>query len=407
VIQTPTGLRRANTTISTATRFGVMNGQIDRIFQMVRWTRANGLNNYRLIHQKLMGSAVPTLAVTLVAILAAILAAIFDMTPPRSLSGDQMKQIESRALSIGVAANLLMAVAGLAAAALSHSQAVQLDGLFSLLGAVSIWVARRVSARADASPDRFRPLGYAADEAIFTTFRALLLLTLVVLAGASASVGIVEWAQGTLPPPVQFEPLIPYFIFVSLMCFTLWIGLYWTWRKTGRKSDILQLEAKAAAFDGLLTLVTAAGMGVVYAMQDGSLAFIAPIGDRVLVLGLCVFAIIQYWKDFVRGLAELAGITAAPETVATVRRAIRAPLLQTGGKLIDLTVTKLGRQHVIIVFYAPEKPVSAKQADQLFALLQGSASRALPGASVWVNLSEHGRSYAPDIEQNADAKLQS
>ena len=82
------------------------------------------------------------------------------------------QQIERRALVISMWANLFMGVTGVICAVLSHSNAILVDGLFSTIGFTAAVVGRRISARAEDGPDRFRPFGYAADEAIFTTFRS-------------------------------------------------------------------------------------------------------------------------------------------------------------------------------------------------------------------------------------------
>ena len=97
---------------------------------------------------------------------------------------------ERTALGFAIYGNLFMAGAGVLAAFLSNSQAILLDGMFSLIGFGAALIARRVSKRASGGPDRIHPFGYALEEPIFTTFRALSLLGLVTFAIINSSISI-------------------------------------------------------------------------------------------------------------------------------------------------------------------------------------------------------------------------
>lgn len=79
--------------------------------------------------------------------------------------------MEQRALKVGKWANLAMAIAGVAAAWLSNSQALLVDGLFSMVGFLSAIVAIRISGNTRLGADDTRPMGYAVEESIYQTFR--------------------------------------------------------------------------------------------------------------------------------------------------------------------------------------------------------------------------------------------
>ena len=96
--------------------------------------------------------------------------------------GAATQAIELRSLAVSKWANLFMATSGIFAAWLSNSEAILLDGLFSGVGFISAIVAARVGVAVNQPPDRRRPFGYDADEAIYTTFRSLTILGLIVFA---------------------------------------------------------------------------------------------------------------------------------------------------------------------------------------------------------------------------------
>lgn len=108
------------------------------------------------------------------------------------------KRLESRALVVAMGKSLHGCRRN-PASILSNSNAIMMDGLFSLIGFTSAVLGRRISQRIDAGPDKLRPFGYAADEAIFSTLRSLSLLGLVLFAITSALKSIYNYLNG-LPP---------------------------------------------------------------------------------------------------------------------------------------------------------------------------------------------------------------
>ncbi|WP_170479790.1 cation transporter [Ruegeria arenilitoris] len=303
--------------------------------------------------------------------------------------------LESRALTIGMVGNLFMAMAGIVAAYLSNSQAVLMDGLFSFIGFTAAFLGKRVTRNAQRKADKYRPFGYASDEAIFKTFRSLSLLGLVIFAMTSAILNIVGYLNGEPQRQLIFAPMLVYFALVGMTCLILWSFHRRAWIKSGKQSDVLQLEQKAAAFDALITGSAAVGLLGIHAFRDWVLAPIAPIGDSIIVLLLCLSVTLQYYRDFIAGLGELAGVTASPQHIASARRAIRESLRTDGGLLVDLSISKLGRYFTVMVYYDPQRQISAAQIDDLTRQLQADIAKLFEHSEVFVVVSQHGRVLSP------------
>lgn len=321
-----------------------------------------------------------------------------------TLDALERKKLESRSLVIGMWGNLFMGVAGVLAAILSNSNAILVDGLFSLIGFTAALLGRKVSRKVDAGPDRLRPIGYAADEAIFTTFRALSLLGLVLFAISGAVMNIYNYATGHPPEPLIFEPLILYFIVIGMTCFLLWWVHRMSWKKIGENSDVLRLEAKAAAFDGIITAAAGAGILAILLLQDTALGVITPVGDSVIVLILCLTVVTQYYSDFMAGLAELAGVTAGPEHIAKARRAIRETLAMDGGRLVDLSILKLGRSFHVAIYYDPMRALGAQDFDKLTLDLEHALVRVMPLVEVVVLPTQYGRRWPDDVNPRTNPR---
>ncbi|MDJ0994891.1 MAG: cation transporter [Dinoroseobacter sp.] len=289
-------------------------------------------------------------------------------------------QEELRALTASAYGTLFMGIAGVVAAALSNSQAILLDGLFSFVGFIAALFARQVTRRVQMAPDRLQPLGHGAEESIFTTFRALSLLGVVLFAILNAASSILAYVTGQPPTPLNMGPIAVYLGVILFTCVALWGFHRRAWIKGGRQSDILKLEANAAAFDGAVTAAAGAGLFLVSALKEGPLAVLAPIGDSLIVLVLCGFASVRYFSDFRAGLAELAGLRAPTASYVSIRRAIRAPLDSFGARLLDISVLKTGRTYSAIVFVDPERPVSPAEIDTLNRALERAAREQVSNA---------------------------
>lgn len=313
------------------------------------------------------------------------------MTTPNTPEPDLNQKTETSALRLGMIGNLAMGFAGVVASILSNSQALLVDGLFSLVGFFSAIVAIRVGRQTMAGPDAERPFGYAADEAAFTTFRSLSLLGLVAFAFVNAVSKIASYFGGTTPTPVRFEVVGVYTVIVCLICAALWFNHNRSWKKTGESSDILKLEARAAAFDGAITACAGIGFGIVFLLQGGPLSFVAPIGDSIIVIILCLVASGTYWSDFTSSLGELVGTSANKDVVNKVQTIAQATLSEHEVELVDVAVLKAGRTFSTAVFINPAPPLGGAEVDALSSKLQSAISQEFARAEVLVVVSEQGR----------------
>lgn len=307
----------------------------------------------------------------------------------------RIRQLESRALLIAMIGSLFMGAAGVTAALLSNSTAIMMDGLYSLVGFTAGFIGRKISLNSGAPPDRIRPLGYAADEALFVTFRSLSLLGVILFAVGAAGMNIFNYANGGRVPELHFGPLLVYFVVIGFTCFGLWGVHRYVWSRTGKASDILRLEAKSAMIDGLFTVAAGVGLGAIYWFGDGILAPIAPIGDSLVVLILCLVFIGQIWRELLGGMGELLGVTAKPKVIATARRAIRASLMGDNGTLTDLSVVKSGRTYLVSVYFNPGRAMVAQQIDAMNLRMIHEMRKVLPNSDVLLCVSELPRRW-PD-----------
>ncbi|QDT12892.1 cation transporter [Planctomycetes bacterium K23_9] len=273
--------------------------------------------------------------------------------------------IEQRSFVIGKWTNLLMAVLGVGAAYASHSDALLVDGLYSAVNFVSAIVAARISASVIRPADRRFPFGYDAHEALYVKYRALILLGITSLAIFSAISRIAIYATGGHVEELVFGPILIYTILMTVLCFGLSMLHYYDWHRSGRTSELLMMESKAAIIDGIISV--AAGSGLLGAMflRGTMFQFLVPISDSIIVLIVSIAIIGDPVRMFLRSLTEVAGGASAPEICSEVESRTRQLLEDRPFQLLDVAVAKIGRSYLIISYVNPDGAIHASQVDEL------------------------------------------
>lgn len=297
-------------------------------------------------------------------------------TPQLAAVPAEQRRIEQRSLRLGMVASLLIALAGLVAYALSGSDALLLDGLYSGVMAASSLIAARIGANVVRPPDRGWPYGYDGQEALYVLFRSLLLIGGLSAAVLAALREITTVLQGGVPaPPVELGPVGWYTALTVLLC----LGLAWQqhrdWHASGGCSELLRLESQAAALDAAITAVAGGALLAAPLLAATPLAPLVPISDALLVILLAAIVVIEPLRQFWRALRQTAGAACDPALIARVRArvlelldgsaSLATPLPAQPIDLLDLTLLRLGRTTFLVAYLNPHGPVDGAWMDCL------------------------------------------
>jgi len=258
-----------------------------------------------------------------------------------------------------------MAVAGVGAAYLSHSDALLVDGLYSGVNFFSAMIAAKVSVAVLQPADRRYPFGYAAYEALYVNFRAMVLLGIMVFAVFGALQKITTYATGGEVPKLVFEPIMIYAVVMVLICASLAAWHYYNWQRSGKRSELLITESKAAIVDGVISGGAGGGLVAASLLRGTTLDFIVPVADSIVVLVMAALIIRQPVLMFLGSLREVAGGAAEPAVVEQMRTRIDELLSDVPFGLIELAITKLGRTHYVVAYLNPDTPVEGAVVDAL------------------------------------------
>ena len=271
--------------------------------------------------------------------------------------------IERRSLKIGVYASALMAVAGVGVHLVSGSYALLLDGLYSAVMVGSGLVAARISRNVVRPPDRAYPYGYDGQEALYVLFRSLLLMGVLSFAAISALSTVIDYAYGVAVSSVRLGPVAWYSIAMVASCWGLAWRHHHDWCRTGRHSQILLTEAKAARLDGLISGLTGLALLAAPLLQGTMLSGLIPVTDSLLVLVVSLLVVREPLQGFMTALGQAAGASAESDLIRSTRLALEDLLAGLSCWLLDLTVYQVGRTAFVVVYLNPSQPMDGGSID--------------------------------------------
>ena len=271
--------------------------------------------------------------------------------------------IERRSLKIGVYASALMAVAGVCVHLISGSYALLLDGLYSAVMVGSGLVAARISRNVVRPPDRAYPYGYDGQEALYVLFRSLLLMGVLSFAAISAFSTIIDYAYGELISSVRLGPVAWYSIAMVATCWGLAWRHHHDWCRTGRHSQILLTEAKAARLDGLISGMTGLALLGAPLLKGTVLSVLIPVTDSLLVLVVSLVVLREPLQGFLTALGQAAGASAETDLIRSTRLALEDLLAGLSCWLLDITVYQVGRTAFVVVYLNPSQPMDGGAID--------------------------------------------
>lgn len=207
-----------------------------------------------------------------------------DMThAPTGQKAVYNPDLERRALQYSLIGTFVMSIMGLSAGIFAHSQAILLDGMFSVLSmamtGLALFTTRLVHRPDDA---RFQ-FGYAHLEPLTTVLQGLFVLAVCVLALVSGF----EALHGN-NEPLRLDIAFGYTLVTAVLCLLNYRYLKVVGQKTG--SEIIRVDAHEWLIDGLLTATLLVGFIIALLLAPTRFGKFVPYIDPILTMILAVIA---------------------------------------------------------------------------------------------------------------------
>lgn len=185
--------------------------------------------------------------------------------------------LEASALHLTVLGALFMAILGLGFAVITQSEAILLDGCFSLIGCAVALLTLKVSRLAVRPGTQQYPFGYTTFEPMLNLSKGLLLS----LVGLFALISAIS-ALFTGGRPISTGGAVVYAGISAVGSF--WIAWQLRGMAKGSRSSLVKVDAKNWMIDGVITMAVAIAFLFVELTKGTSIATVAPYADPVIVI---------------------------------------------------------------------------------------------------------------------------
>jgi cation diffusion facilitator family transporter len=189
------------------------------------------------------------------------------------------RKYESRGLFLSLAGNAAISVLGLVFAVVASSNAILLDGVYSVVSLVMALLAIRVAGVVSRPPSERFPFGYAHFEPIFNTVRSMLIVTVCAFALFTAIHDLRVGGE-----KINSTMAVIYGAVATVSCF----GVSWYQRRASREthSPLLDLDSRSWLLDGFLSLVSTIAFVIAFILSETSLDHWVPYVDPILLIAL-------------------------------------------------------------------------------------------------------------------------
>lgn len=271
------------------------------------------------------------------------------------MNSNNADRIERRAMVIGAIGNLSMAVIAWFTYWYSNSEAVLLDGNYSLIVFIGMVVALSIARIKTRRTETF-PLGQFFYESLYSFIKGLMILGVIVMAVATSVVRILLYSRGSTEniPALNPEPILVYASAMVLLSFFL-SGYYrLANRRIGGQSSILWTDGKASFVDGVLSLGILVGVFFLRnANAEGGADFVPYLADSIITLVLSVSLVAKPIQIIRESVIELAlGKLQNEEEYQACETAIRE-VCEPEYRLASVHMSKTGSRYLAVAILRP------------------------------------------------------
>lgn len=266
-------------------------------------------------------------------------------------------KIENRALLIGAAANLFMAVLAWVTFYNSNSEAILLDGNYSFIMFLGVMVAMKIVAVKDQRTKMF-PLGKFFYESLYGFIKGLMILGVLLMSVVTAVARIAMYFFGSSEniPILVPEPILYYALTCAVICYGVSLFYRQQNRSIGNRSILLKTEQKATFVDGTLSL--GIGVGVFFLSRGGTgvgSSFVPYLADSFFVLILASILINEPLTIIRESVIELAGGTLQDQEKRQLFETTIYSNMPETLKIEDIFISKNGSQYILLIYISTDE----------------------------------------------------
>ena len=278
--------------------------------------------------------------------------------------------LEKRGLWMSIIGALFMAALGIGFAILTSSDAVLLDGLFSLVGFAIGLVSLRVATLVRRPDDELYHFGYAAYEPMLNLSKGLLMAFITIFALVSAVEVALHGGR-----TIQAGWASVYAGIAAVGCFAIAISQRTLARRTS--SPLLAVDSKNWLIDGFMSVAVGVAFVIAVFLQDSSFAHLLPYADPAVVIILVILSLPIPIKIICDNWNQLLGRSPDDELQNLARRAVEGVFESIDGVEPQLRMQVIGRFFYVQIYVVcvGDPDARVERMDEI----RGAVHRALTG----------------------------
>ncbi len=283
-------------------------------------------------------------------------------------------QLERNGLLLSVFGALGMAGLGIGFALLTESDAVMLDGFFSLIGAAVGMVAIRVAALVQQPDDEHFHFGYAAYEPMLNLAKGILIAFVTLFALLSAVIVIIDGGR-----EIKGNLVVVYALIAAAGCLIIAAIQRGIARRT--ESPLVAVDSKNWLIDGLISGAVAVAFFVVVLLGDGPLAAFAPYADPAVVVLLSVLTAPIPISIIRTNWRQLLGKAPETEILEEAHRRVDRACESLSGFTPTLRILETGRTFYLQLYLIENPGTEPRTVEQLDEIRAAMYSKLTEGSS--------------------------
>ena len=256
---------------------------------------------------------------------------------------------------------MCMAGLGIGFALLTESDAVMLDGFFSLIGAAVGLLAIRVAALVQQPDDEHFHFGYAAYEPMLNLAKGILIAFVTLFALLSAIIVIIDGGR-----EIKGSMVVVYAVIAAAGCLAIAAVQHRIARKTA--SPLVAVDSKNWLIDGLISGAVALAFLVVVALGDGPLAAFTPYADPAVVVLLSILTAPIPIGIMRTNWRQLLGRAPDKDVLEEARGRVERALEGLEGFIPQIRVLETGRTYYVQIYLIEDttaEPRTVEHLDQI------------------------------------------
>jgi len=268
---------------------------------------------------------------------------------------------ELRALRFSTVGYLLMGLLGIAFFLATRSEAILLDGVYSLISFLASIMAARVARLVDRPGSDTFHFGYAHFEPLLNALRGFLIVGLSAFAFAGAVEALFHGGR-----PIAAGVALIYGVSAATLC----LLMAWNQRRLAKRvgSPLLEVDARTWFVDGIISTGAALAFLGAFVLQRLELHGLLPYVDPSLVV-ILVLAMARVPLTTLRdNLREVLQVAPRQDDQALVRGAVEGALADLPVREVQIRMVKVGRTfYVLTHVLLPEdwRPESTAALDRI------------------------------------------